>query len=124
MSTIDGLFIKILTPNWIYALSGYIQIPYVSPALRHTREAFEELRHHMLDVVSSARAWVAGGKAETMDAALLKNLVEANMAQEGDYKRLTDEELLSNTFVRIVSIYILYAPLTCVSPDFPTCWTR
>lgn len=69
--------------------------------LKETRESFEALRHHMLDVIGGARAWIAGGRQEVVDAALLRNLVEANMTQEGDVdvRRLTDEELLSNTFV-------------------------
>jgi len=39
-------------------------------------------------------------KSSELDAALVRNLVEANMAQEGDSKALTDDELLANSFVR------------------------
>ncbi len=62
---------------------------------------------HMLEVVSSARAWILDNKGATkdgkMDAALLRNLVEANLAEGSDYRGLTDDELLSNTFVRIIT---------------------
>ncbi|KAL0959590.1 hypothetical protein HGRIS_011299 [Hohenbuehelia grisea] len=103
LSAIDHLFVKILTPNWIYDLSEFIFIPFMSKALKDTRESFDALRRHMLDVISQARAWVASGKVEKMDAALLRNLVEANMSQESDYKSLTDEELLSNTFTFLLA---------------------
>lgn len=53
------------------------------------------------------RADVADGKkssASGLNAALLRNLVEANMGQDGDtgHKQLTDEELLSNVFVSLI----------------------
>lgn len=69
--------------------------------LNNTRECFEALRLHMVEIVSQARAWIAGGKTTVMDAALLRNLVEANMMEDGDARdrHLTDDELLSDTFV-------------------------
>lgn len=51
----------------------------------------------MLEVISLARAWIAEGKSTSMDAGLLHNLVEANMFDDG---QLSDDELLSDTFVR------------------------
>jgi hypothetical protein len=83
-STLSHLFTRVLTPNWIYDLSDRIYIPLVTPALIETQECFEALRLHMVEVVSMARAWIAGGKATAMDAALLRNLVEANMLEDGD----------------------------------------
>ena len=56
----------------------------------------------MLEFMSTARAWVLGGKSSELGAALVRTLVEANMAQEGDSKALTDDELISNSFVREV----------------------
>ncbi|KAG5654439.1 hypothetical protein H0H81_002628 [Sphagnurus paluster] len=57
----------------------------------------------MLEVISNARAWIAEGKRTVMDSALLRNLVEANMNEGAwDGKHLTDDELLSDTFVNIV----------------------
>jgi len=54
----------------------------------------------MLDLISLARAWVSEGKASLTDAALLRNLVEANMTPEDDSRCLTDDDLLSDTFVK------------------------
>jgi hypothetical protein len=60
----------------------------------------------MLDVISSARDALTNGDQNVVEKAtpaLLRNLVEANMAQEGpSNKRLTDDELLSDVFVRFV----------------------
>jgi hypothetical protein len=65
--------------------------------------AFGELKRHIIELVSHMRADVtSGGKKNGeagLKAALMRNLVEANMTQ-GDYKRLADDELLSNIFVR------------------------
>ena len=54
----------------------------------------------MLDVIGLARDWISGGKATPMDAGLLRNLVEANMSNEEGKRHLSDDELLSNIFVR------------------------
>ncbi|KAK0237992.1 cytochrome P450 [Armillaria nabsnona] len=104
-SAISHLIPKVLTPNFIYDFSDWVHLPFVSPALKETRESFEALKFHMLDVISLARAWVTSGKAADMDAALLRNLVEANMFEEADfnYKRLTDDELLSNTLTFLLA---------------------
>jgi len=61
--------------------------------------AYDDLRLHILELISTARAWVLRDRSSELDAALIRNLVEANMAQEGDSKALTDDELLSNSFV-------------------------
>ena len=54
----------------------------------------------MLDIIGLARDWIAGGKATPMDAGLLRTLVEANMSNEDGKRHLSDDELLSDTFVR------------------------
>jgi len=92
---------KVLIPDWIHDLSNRVYIPFISPHLAETRESFDSLRMHMLDVVGLARDWIAGGKATPMDAGLLRNLVEANMSKEEGKRHLSDDELLSNTFVRL-----------------------
>ncbi|KAJ7468050.1 cytochrome P450 [Mycena latifolia] len=99
--TVSRLFTRVLTPNWIYALSARVRLPLIGSALAETREAFDALRDHMLDLISLSRAWVVGGKISNMDAALLRNLVEANMTDTDNvlHKKLTDEELLSNVFL-------------------------
>ncbi|KAJ7247919.1 cytochrome P450, partial [Mycena haematopus] len=99
------LYIKVLTPEWLYALAERIYIPVIGRIVRDTNHAYEALRLHILDLVSLSRAWVIAGKVSDMDTGLLRNLVEANMATPEDegvtehsYKSLTDDELLSNTF--------------------------
>lgn len=106
----------------------------MSDKLDETREAYDEFRGYMLDIVASARdEYVLRGKCAGVggdgdgvpvgrrsnlkggDAALLRNLVRANMEEgadgdvegrrdkdgrdEGVKKGLTDDELLSNVFV-------------------------
>ena len=91
---------KVIIPDWIHDLSNKVYVPFISPHLTETRESFDSLRMHMLDIVGLARDWIAGGKATPMDAGLLRNLVEANMSNEEGKRHLSDDELLSNIFVR------------------------
>jgi hypothetical protein len=97
--TLDGLIARNLIPKWFRKLSQKIYIPFFSMYLGKIELAIHELRLHSLELVSAAREWVGGEKASNIDAALLRNLVEANMAQDGDSRRLTEGELLSNIFV-------------------------
>jgi hypothetical protein len=101
LAAMDNLIPQVLIPHWLAALVKHVHIPYVGPFVNETRESFETLRHHMYDLITATRTWASGDKTAAMDAALVRNLVEANLAQEDDdlQKRLTDEELLSNTFV-------------------------
>ena len=91
---------KILISDRILDLSNKVYVPFISPHLAETRESFNSLRMHMLDVIGLARDWIAGGKVTSMDAGLLRNLVEANMSNEDGKRHLSDDELLSNTYVR------------------------
>jgi hypothetical protein len=106
IATLRLLLLKSLTPTWVYGLSGYVYMPYITPVLEETSNSFEALRAHMLELISLARAWVADGKTTSMDAALLCNLVEANMSHDEtlDGRHLSDDELLSDTFVSSLSI--------------------
>jgi len=99
---LDEFFVCISTPEWFYKLSQKIYIPFLSLRLKIMRQAYDDLQLHIMDLISTARAWVLGDKSSESDAALVRNMVEANMAQEGDSKALTDDELLSNSFVRSV----------------------
>ncbi|PPQ74914.1 hypothetical protein CVT24_003024 [Panaeolus cyanescens] len=54
--TISKLLFKILTPPIVQRLSKAIYIPWLTPAIEETTNAFESLRAHLLDVVGSARA--------------------------------------------------------------------
>lgn len=96
-TALSRLLYKVLTPNIAFTVSQNIYIPFVTPLLRETTASFDALRYHMLEVISMARAWVAEGKTFQMDAALLRNLVDANMYEEG--RHITDDELLSNSLV-------------------------
>jgi hypothetical protein len=126
-STIKHLLTKALAPEWLYALSARVELPLIGPALTETRKSFEAVKMHMMDLISLSRAWVVGGKASNMDAALLRNLVEANMMQAEDdghnSKMLTDAELESDVFVRFLS----WAPsviFETFSADLHSRWPR
>lgn len=125
-SAIHYLLPRALTPGWLWNLSEHLHIPLLGVVLKETRESFEAVRLHLMDLISLSRAWVAGGKSTSMDAALLRNLVEANMTQEDDphQKRLTDEELLSDTFVRFSWCLTVCDRSFCIySSDVPFGWT-
>jgi hypothetical protein len=117
-AVVEHLFTKVLTPEWLYTLSERVYIPVIGRIVRDTNHAYEALKLHMLELVSLSRAWVVDGRVSNMDAGLLRNLVEANMAAQEDedapdattnsYKSLTDDELLSNTFVRSSSLIRLH----------------
>ena len=91
---------KFLIPDWIIDLSDKVYVPFISPYLAETRESFDSLGMHMLDIIGLARDWIAGGQETPMDAGLLRNLVEANMSNEEGRRHLSDDELLADTFVR------------------------
>jgi hypothetical protein len=56
----------------------------------------------MLEVISLARAWIADGKITSMDAGLLRNLVEANMSHDAlDKGYLSDDDIMSDMFVGV-----------------------
>ena len=79
----------------------------------------------MLDLVASARAEITSGeRSGDSGAALLRNLVEANMNQDGDSKKLTEGELLSNIFVSMQLIFALPCSAIPLLLGFPSCWTR
>lgn len=103
-SCTDFLILKSVIPEWLIDVAERVQIPIVGPTLRDIRRSFGDLKEYMLDSVSLARARVlSGGKGieGSSDAALLRNMVESNMAEDDleASKRLTDGEILSNSFV-------------------------
>jgi hypothetical protein len=100
---IEKCFFKFLCPPAIATFCQYVPVPWLSRHARETAFVFEELKLHMLEMISSTRdSVVVGGTSVLTKSALLRNLVEANMDGVGDSKRLTDEELLSNVFVRLL----------------------
>ncbi|KAF7362943.1 Cytochrome P450 [Mycena venus] len=91
---------KSITPEWLIDLAYMTPLPILGPKLRRIRQSFNDIKEHMMEVVSHAR--MDTGVAQ--DAALLRNLVASNVADEKlGTKRLTDGELLSNTFVFLVA---------------------
>jgi hypothetical protein len=100
--TLDKLFTKILTPNVLYSMP--LRVPWLTHELDVAKVAFDDLRMHMLDLVSAARS-----KDAEREANILSKLVQANDAMQADVleevgsldgKRvLTDVEMLSNVFV-------------------------
>jgi hypothetical protein len=100
MDSVNNVIFRALVPGWFYQFSSLIKVPYLSSRALLTQLAFDDLRTHMLDLVASARADITSGeRSGASGAALLQNLVEANMNQDGDSKKLTEGELLSNIFV-------------------------
>ncbi|KAJ7174978.1 cytochrome P450 [Mycena crocata] len=86
-----------ITPEWLIDLAYTVPLPILGPKFRIIRQSFADLKHHMMEVVSHARM----DTGIVHDAALLKNLVASNVDDDEKLgtKRLTDGELLSNTFV-------------------------
>lgn len=98
-----------LIPEWLLDLGHWIHIPILGPTLRAIRRSYADVKFGLLEIVSNARTQILDGKAATLDAALLKNMVEANMAAsagEEDVRQLTDNELLSNSLVSLLAITI------------------
>ncbi|TFK46773.1 cytochrome P450 [Heliocybe sulcata] len=109
-TTISYLFAKVLTPDFLYDLSASLPcpVPLLSDKLDLTRRAFKDLREHILGVISDARAQMLGsglpmkearGREMAEEGSLLRNLVQANLAEGQSARGLTDDELLSNAFV-------------------------
>jgi hypothetical protein len=90
---------------WNAVTEKNMYIPFIGPTIKKAQDAFEVLRGHMVELTSEARnGLINAEKGNGNSAALLKNLVQANMetydqGNEGGYKSLTDEELFSNMFV-------------------------
>jgi len=102
-SAINNLIPRILIPDRLFALVGYLPLP---TTIKEIRDSFESFRLHMLDIINATRDWIASGHDNPQEAALLQNLVRANLAQleqeetkELTKRRLTDEEMLSNALV-------------------------
>jgi hypothetical protein len=71
------------------------------------RLAYQELEGHLRRLIVESRATLGEAKASTENDDerhqddLLRRLVEANAVETDPAKRLSDDELLSNMFVRI-----------------------
>ncbi|PPQ81694.1 hypothetical protein CVT24_003124 [Panaeolus cyanescens] len=95
----SNLIPRSITPGWMIDIAekvGYKKLIVV-------RKSFDDIKFHMLELVEFARSWLGGDQQDkTLDAALLRNLVEANSEEVGS-KRLNDGQLLSNAFVFLVA---------------------
>ncbi|KIY72214.1 cytochrome P450 [Cylindrobasidium torrendii FP15055 ss-10] len=100
-TALTRLLFKVLTPRFVWNITTSFSIPFISPLMKETKAAFDALEKHMLEVTSEARAMILNN--EPMDAALLRNMVKANVQQEGLAKTLTDDELLSNTMTFLLA---------------------
>ena len=107
-TAVHRFFVRTLSPHFIYPIAKYIRIPFLSPALEETEISFDSLKSHMESIIShqrdtlfSERAKNQAGTSKYKDvgAALLRNLVESNMDEESGGNRLTDDEIISDTFV-------------------------
>ena len=109
-TAVRGIVIRALTPLFAYPIAKYIPIPFISRMLEETTIGIHSLKIHMEDIISNARHELLGEHAEkdceprpssgknNAGAALLKNLVQSN-AKEFGSDRLTDDEIMSDTFV-------------------------
>ncbi|KAG9309959.1 cytochrome P450 [Chiua virens] len=113
LGSVENIIFRALTPGWFYQLSSLIKVPYLSERALFTRLAFDDLRSHMVDLVASARADIMSGGPAASRISLLRNLVEANMNQDGDSKRLTEGELFSNIFAFLLAGHETSAHTLC-----------
>ena len=108
--TLDKLFAKILTPNIFYAIP--FRVPWLTHELDVAKVAFDNLRVHMMDLVSAARS-----NEGAREANILNRLVQANDAMQAEIikeagtlegkKILTDQEMLSDIFVSLTYYFIM-----------------
>jgi hypothetical protein len=106
---VDSCLFKFLCPPAVATFCRYVPVPWMSRHARETARVFEELKSHLLEMISEAReSVVVEGAPVIAKSALLRNLVEANIDGDGGSKRLTDEELLSNVFVRLLFPLFLF----------------
>lgn len=124
ISSVNNVIFRALAPGWFYHFASLIKVPHLSSRALLTQLAFDDLRLHMLDLVASARAEIMSGEPSgASGAALLRNLVEANMNQDGDSKMLTEGEVLSNIFVSMQLVCIFRYLVIPLLLGFPSCWT-
>ncbi|KAG6873084.1 hypothetical protein C0995_003128 [Termitomyces sp. Mi166 len=105
ISTIRHVITKAITPKFLWNISDRVNIPLITPLLNECRESFVALGLHMHEVIASARDLIATGKNASMESALLRNMVQANMVIDttDTGKHLSDDDLLSNTFASPLS---------------------
>ena len=99
----EQIIIHWATPTWAYTLP----IPFLHQFLSHIQLSYQELATHLHRLMAESRKTLGDAKAdstagvETLQDDLLRRLVESNAVEVDVKKRLSDDELLSNMFVRI-----------------------
>jgi len=115
---------RAVIPDWLFSLTNRVYVPILSPYLRKTIKAYNDLEDIAMEAVSRMRAEIldekmnsnrdADRKASSKGGALLRNLVEANIdideekRDANDKHSLTDKELLSNIFVSLLIDHYSY----------------
>ncbi|KAF8730610.1 hypothetical protein AX14_005373 [Amanita brunnescens Koide BX004] len=104
--------VRAVTPSFIYPIAKYIRIPFISTVLEETTISFESLKLHMEDIISHSRDALFRDHAKNLTdasknndvgSALLTTLVQSNMNEESRSNLLTDDEIISDTFVFLLA---------------------
>lgn len=90
-------------PGWLLHLTKKVYIPKVTAYVQGLCLAFDDLKLHILDLIHSARDSASGDKDMGMGGALLNSLIDAAAVYDEDnvLKRLTDDEVVADLFVRL-----------------------
>jgi len=96
LTAVHNMALKVLAPRWAYSLP--------IPILKQTDLAYKELKRHLEEMISRTRAQLIGEGGEGKGQAdLFKRLVEANEGDEEGKAKLSDGELLSNTYTFLLA---------------------
>lgn len=111
-SALENIYVPGMIPKWLLHLIIGLRIPVASAKLKEGLVAFSELRQWIFDFVANAKAELQYNTPEvtntpqsdptTMRGALLSRMVQANVDEANDSKRLSDQEVLSNSFVSVL----------------------
>ena len=93
----EQIIFRWATPVWAYRLP----IPPLKRFLSRMQLAYKELEGHLRGLITESQLALKGAKDNDPHNDLLRRLVESNAVEVEPEKRLIDEELLSNMFVRI-----------------------
>ncbi|KZO90323.1 cytochrome P450 [Calocera viscosa TUFC12733] len=96
LTAVHNMALKVLAPRWAYSLP--------IPILKKTDLAYAELKRHLEEMISRTRAQLMGDGAEGKGQAdLFKRLIEANDGEADGKAKLSDGELLSNTYTFLLA---------------------
>ena len=97
----ESIFLYAFCPTALATFSSYVPIPFVSRFIRKTNYIRAQLRCDLSNLVNEAKSAAAVVDSNLRrKASLMNTLVSANMHED---KQLSDEEVLSNVFVRRTS---------------------